>query len=111
MQKSYLLGQKFDYVVMSDLVGHLHDIQQALEQSRTVMTPHSRLIITYYNFMWEPFLILAEKLHLKAPQPRQNWINTHDLENLLNLARLRYYPEWLSYVAAKKYSGTFVVYE
>ena len=26
------LEQKFDYVVMSDLVGHLYDIQQALEK-------------------------------------------------------------------------------
>ncbi len=80
------LNQHFDYVVLSDLVGHLNDIQHMLEKTRTVMTSHSRLVITYYNFMWEPILFLAEKLHLKTPQPRQNWINTHDLYNLLDLA-------------------------
>jgi SAM-dependent methyltransferase len=80
------LEQKFDYVVMSDLVGHLHDIQQALEKSHMVMTQRSRLIITYYNFIWEPILLLAEKLRLKTPQPHQNWVNTHDLHNLLDLA-------------------------
>jgi len=80
------LNQKFDYVVLSDLVGHLHDIQQSLEQAHLVMTPRSRLIITYYNFIWEPLLFLAEKLRLKTPQPRQNWVNTYDLHNLLDLA-------------------------
>jgi SAM-dependent methyltransferase len=80
------LEQKFDYVVMSDLVGHLHDIQQALEKSYVVMTQRSRLIITYYNFIWEPILLLSEKLRLKTPQPHQNWVNTHDLHNLLDLA-------------------------
>jgi ubiquinone/menaquinone biosynthesis C-methylase UbiE len=80
------LKQKFEYVIMSDLVGHLHDIQQALEKTHDVMTPRSRLIITYYNFIWEPLLLLAEKLKLKTPQPHQNWVNTHDLQNLLDLA-------------------------
>ena len=50
------------------------------------MTPRSRIIITYYNFIWEPVLLLAEKLRLKTPQPHQNWVNTHDLQNLLDLA-------------------------
>jgi len=80
------LEQTFEYVVMSDLVGHLHDIQQTLETARRMMTQRSRLIITYYNFIWEPILLLAEKLHLKTPQPHQNWVNTHDLQNLLDLA-------------------------
>jgi ubiquinone/menaquinone biosynthesis C-methylase UbiE len=80
------LEKKFDYVVMSDLVGHLHDIQQSLEKAHLVMTQRSRLIITYYNFIWEPILLLAEKLKLKTPQPHQNWVNTYDLHNLLNLA-------------------------
>ncbi|MGD0589499.1 MAG: glycosyltransferase [Bacteroidota bacterium] len=79
-------NQKFDYVVMSDLVGHLYDIQLALEKAHTVMIPRSRLIITYYNFLWEPVLLLAERIGIKTPQPRQNWINTHDLHNLLDLA-------------------------
>jgi SAM-dependent methyltransferase len=78
--------QTFSYVLMADLIGHLRDIQKALSAARTVMTPRSRLIITYYNFLWEPIVVLAEKLRLKIPQPRQNWINTNDLNNLLDLA-------------------------
>lgn len=80
------ITRKFDAVIMSDLVGHLRDIQKTFEEARTVMHRRSRLIVTYYNFVWEPILILAEKLRLKTPQPRQNWINGHDLENLLSLS-------------------------
>ncbi len=80
------LRKKFDYVVMSDLIGHLNDIQKCLTDVRVVMHAHSRLIVTYYNFLWEPVLILAEKLKLKTRQPRQNWINTQDLHNLLELS-------------------------
>jgi trans-aconitate methyltransferase len=80
------LRNKFDYVVMSDLIGHLNDIQKCLTDVRNVMHARSRLIVTYYNFLWEPFLILAEKLKLKTRQPRQNWINTQDLNNLLELS-------------------------
>jgi SAM-dependent methyltransferase len=80
------LDEKFDFVVMSDLVGHLNDIQRAFEQAKNVMHSRSRLVLTYYNFIWEPVIVLAEKLGLKTPQPRQNWINEHDLHNLLHLS-------------------------
>ncbi|MBN1397930.1 MAG: glycosyltransferase [Bacteroidetes bacterium] len=80
------LGRKFDYVIMSDLIGHLGDIQKCLVDILNIMHARSRLIITYYNFLWEPIVILSEKLGLKTPQPRQNWINTHDLHNLLELS-------------------------
>jgi SAM-dependent methyltransferase len=82
------LSETYNYIIMSDLVGHLHDIQRALDKARMVMTPRSRLILTYYNFFWEPIIILSEKLGLKTPQPPQNWINSQDLHNLLNLADL-----------------------
>ena len=76
----------FTYVVMTDLVGHLSDVQRALTEAHRVMTESSRLILTYHSFLWEPFLELAEKLRLKTPQPKQNWINSADLANLLTLA-------------------------
>ena len=80
------IKKKFDFVIMSDLVGHLHDIQKTFGKTRVLLHRRSRLVLTYYNFIWEPIIVLAEKLHLKTPQPRQNWINGNDLENLLRLS-------------------------
>ena len=80
------LNEKFDYVVMSDLIGFLHDVQRSLENLRQVCSPQTRVVISYYNFLWEPLLKLAERLHLKARQPVLNWVAPADVENMLDLA-------------------------
>ncbi len=76
----------YDYVIMSDLIASLSDIQQALEKTATIMTDQSRLVVTSFNYLWEPILLLAEKLHLKMPVPLQNWLSNKDIESLFSLA-------------------------
>jgi SAM-dependent methyltransferase len=80
------LDEKFDYVVISDLLGFLHDVQRGLENLRRVCTPRTRIVISDYNFLWEPVLTAGEHLGLKARQPVQNWLGTGDVVNLLDLA-------------------------
>lgn len=80
------LDEKFDYVVLSDTIGYLDDVQKAFENLHHVMTPRSRLVINSYNFVWEPLLQLATWLGLKQPQPPQSWLSMTDIENLLRLA-------------------------
>ncbi|MCS7185282.1 MAG: class I SAM-dependent methyltransferase, partial [bacterium] len=77
------IDEKFDYVIVSDLIGELHDIYKALKNLRRIMTEDSRLIITYYNFLWEPVIKLGERLGLKMPQKLQNWLSMDDIRNLL----------------------------
>jgi ubiquinone/menaquinone biosynthesis C-methylase UbiE len=79
------LSETFDYVILSDTLGLLEDIQRAFKELTKVITPESRIIITYHNFFWLPVLSLAEKLNLKMPQPRLNWLNRADISGLLNL--------------------------
>ena len=76
----------FDMVVISDTVGHLEDIQACLENLRPFCTSETRVVITYYNFIWEPLLRLAERVGAKMPQRMGNWLSTFDLRNLLQLA-------------------------
>lgn len=80
------LEEKFDYVVVSDLIGFLYDVQRAFENLHRVCTPRTRIVISYYNFLWEPILRMGELLGLKAKQPVQNWLSPADIENLLQLA-------------------------
>jgi SAM-dependent methyltransferase len=80
------LDEKFDYVVISDLLGFLYDVQCSLENLRRVCTPRTRIVISHYNFLWEPVLNAGEYLDLKARQPVQNWLGTGDVVNLLELA-------------------------
>jgi ubiquinone/menaquinone biosynthesis C-methylase UbiE len=76
----------FDAIIMSDVVGHLEDIQGALERLRGLLDRSGRLIVTYYSFLWEPALRLAEKVGLKTPWPQQNWLSMSDIDNLLRLS-------------------------
>lgn len=76
----------YDYVIASDVIGYLEDVQGAIEQLSTVTSPDSRVVITYINYLWEPLLRLAQTLGLTAPQRRQNWLAAGDVENLLYLS-------------------------
>jgi SAM-dependent methyltransferase len=75
----------FDVILLSDAIGMLDDIQAALERLHAHLSPEGRLIITYYNFVWEPALKLAERVGLKTHWPDQNWLSMDDIENLLYL--------------------------
>lgn len=76
----------FDYVILSDLVGYLDDIESCLKGLHRFCEPHTRIIISFYNFLWEPVLATAESLKLKTPTPQHSWLTPNDMRNLLQLA-------------------------
>ncbi|HYL79868.1 MAG TPA: bifunctional class I SAM-dependent methyltransferase/glycosyltransferase family 2 protein, partial [Candidatus Acidoferrum sp.] len=76
------LREQFDYVVLSDLVGHLDDVWLAFRNLHGVCHPATRVVVTYYSYLWEPVLRAAERLGLKMPQGMQNWLPPQDLTNL-----------------------------
>ncbi len=79
------LKTPFDFIILSDLIGHLHDVHAALGEIRRVCKPETRVILTYYNFVWQPILTAGERLGLKMPQQQQNWLGMADIENLFYL--------------------------
>lgn len=83
-----LKGEKFDYIILSDLVGFLYDIRLVFERLRSACHSQTRIIIHWYSLLWQPVLTLAEKAGLKYPLPILNWTTKEDLINLLYLADL-----------------------
>ena len=79
-------GQTFDFLILSDVVGHLMDIEETFRTLRGFCRADTRIIISYYNFIWEPILKMGELLGLKMPQQHQNWLSPEDICNLLTLA-------------------------
>jgi SAM-dependent methyltransferase len=79
------IDEKFDYIIMSDLAGCLWDVQKALHNLRKLCHPQTRLVISNYNYLWEGVFKLVEFLHVKLPQPWQNWLSIADLKTLLEL--------------------------
>jgi len=80
-----LRGEKFDYVLLSDLAGFLFDIRLVFERLRSVCHPETRVVMHWYSRAWQPALVAAEKLGLKYPQPLLNWTTVEDVVNLLHL--------------------------
>lgn len=80
------LDETFDVILLVDFIGHVLDVEAALKQLRRYCTPTTRIIIAYYNFLWEPFLGFLEQVGLKMPQGEQNWLSPGDIKNLLRLA-------------------------
>lgn len=78
-------GTEIDYIIVSDLITSLWDIQAFFRNIRTYVTPRTKIVISSYNYIWEPTLKMGEKLGLKAKQPLQNWLSIKDIENVLYL--------------------------
>ncbi len=82
---SFRPDTEIDYIIVSDLITSLWDIQEFFRNIRTYVTPRTKIVISSYNYIWEPILKLGEILHLKAKQPLQNWLTIKDIENVLRL--------------------------
>jgi SAM-dependent methyltransferase len=82
------LGQKFDYIVLSDLVPYVHDLLGLFQRVAAHSHPRTRVIVNSYSRVWRPAIGLAELLRLKPAKPIRNWVSPHDVRNLLELAGL-----------------------
>jgi SAM-dependent methyltransferase len=80
------VSDKFDVVLLGNMMGSLQDVWTAFRQLHKVCDADTRIIVTYYNFFWEPLIRLAEYLGLKMAQPRQNWLPLAEIRNNLDLA-------------------------
>ncbi|MBI2948004.1 MAG: glycosyltransferase [Verrucomicrobia bacterium] len=80
------LHEVFDYILLSDLVNDLPDVQAVLTHLHRFTHPHTRLVVNFFNHLWHPILSLAERMGSKAPTLPQNWLSTADMKNLLHLA-------------------------
>jgi len=80
------LHEKFDYVLICNSLGRWHDIQQVLERLKTATSDSTRIVITYYNYLWEAILRLGSLIRLRRPYAYQNWLPPQDIANLLNLS-------------------------
>jgi len=79
-------SEPFDFIILSDLVNDLEDVQATLAHVRNFAHERTRLIVNFFNNLWRPILDAAEAMELKAPTLAQNWLSAGDMHNLLHLA-------------------------
>jgi ubiquinone/menaquinone biosynthesis C-methylase UbiE len=79
------IEEKFDYVIVSDLLTSLHDVQAALKSMRKLCHNQTKIIFSNFNYIWEPLLRFGELMRIRQKQPLQNWLTVKDIENLFYL--------------------------
>ena len=80
------MGETFDFIILSDLINDLWNVQQVLETIRAFCRPDTRIVLNFYSRVWQLPLDLARKLKLAKPQLKQNWFTPEDVKNILNLS-------------------------
>lgn len=73
-------------MVLKNTIGDLVDIQETFTRLSKKTGPDDRLMVTYYNHLWEPILKLASWLGWRKRVGEQNWVSNQDLVNLLSLS-------------------------
>ena len=78
--------QKFDFIVVSDLVNDVWNVQRLFTNALRYAHAETRIIINSYSRLWEGPRRIAEWTGFAKKQPLQNWLTREDLENLLYLS-------------------------
>src|SRR5262249_6770235 len=77
--------ETFDFIILSDLVNDLWDVQKVFEQLPRLSNGRTRVILNFYSRLWQLPLALASGLGWAQPHLPQNWLTTEDVANLLRL--------------------------
>lgn len=79
------LDTHFDYIVCSDLINDVWDVETLFNNLARHCSPATRLILNTYSRVWELPRRAAEKVGILTKMPTQNWLMASDVENLLAL--------------------------
>jgi SAM-dependent methyltransferase len=83
---TYQSDERYDVVILSDLVNSLFDVQRALEVACNFCAPGGRIMLNYFSHLWKMPLKLAGAPGMSSDLPEPNWLTPHDIRNLLHLA-------------------------
>jgi len=92
------LMQKFDVIILSDLINDLWNVQTVFEEIARLSTPRTRILINTYSRLWELPLALAQRCGLATPLLTQNWLTVEDTTGLFNLADFEVIRHWQEFL-------------
>ncbi len=79
------IDNKFDVILLTGVIGYFDNIVDVMNGLKKVCHEKTRIIISYYNFLWEPILRFSEIMSLRRKTPAKNWLTRKDIENILYL--------------------------
>ena len=86
LEKYFPKKEKFDYIILSDTIGYIEDIQTTLESLHEFCNKETRIIISYYSPLWSPIFSLATFLKFKMPEIKTQLLNLQDIKSFLKIS-------------------------
>lgn len=80
------LDETFDWIIMSDLINDIWDLQTVLTQVINLSSPKTRVVINFFNRIYQPVISLASRFGQAKRLLPQNWFTPEDVKNLLYLS-------------------------
>lgn len=80
------INEVFDFIILSDTIGYLSDIEGTLKIIHKLCNSDTRIIIAYYSPIWEPVLNIAAWFRLKMPELTKTLLNESDISFLMRSA-------------------------
>ncbi len=87
IQRKFLKSSGGKRIIISDnVIATTPDLQSYFDHIRKTEPQNSKILITYYNHLWEPVLKMASVAGLRRSVGVQNWLDEQDLSEILNLS-------------------------
>jgi len=77
--------EKFDYIIMVDLIDHVYDIMEVFKSIYKLCHPRTKIVLTTINPWWDPIFAISEKIGAKMPEGPHNFIEKRNITKILEL--------------------------
>lgn len=84
----------FDYIIVSELVNDLWDVQRMLVALMPYCKPQTRLVFNFHSHLWTGPLRIAQGVGVATPLLPQNWLTRQDMANLLEVSGYQPLRQW-----------------
>lgn len=81
--ENFQYQEKFDYIILVDLLDHVYDIVDVFESLYKFCHPRTKIVITTINPLWKPVLSFMEKIKAKMPEGQHNFIQLKELNRII----------------------------
>ena len=79
------LEGEFDYILLNNVVGDLLDVLAVFENIKPFCSANTRIVVTYYNILWDPAIKMAAWIGLREHTFEKNWFSLADIKTFFHL--------------------------
>ena len=96
----------FPYIFLADVLEHVGDLEKFIQQLAARTETGSTVVISVANPLWEPVLMLAEKLHMKMPEGPHTRDSIRETERIFRISGFTLLERGYRLLIPKKIPGS-----